>query len=107
MNLSTENIRLSYGAQEILKGVSINGNTGEFIGIIGPNGSGKIHAFKVYLPHFKASCRTGFSGRRRTFRYQYPEFSKKKVAVVAQHNYYNFDFSVMEVVLMGRAPHKK
>lgn len=66
----------------------------------------KIHAFKVYLPHFKASCRTGFSGRRRTFRYQYPEFSKK-MAVVAQHNYYNFDFSVMEVVLMGRAPHKK
>ena len=29
------------------------------------------------------------------------------MAVVAQHNYYNFDFSVMEVVLMGRAPHKK
>ena len=29
------------------------------------------------------------------------------MAVVAQHNYYNFDFSVREVVLMGRAPHKK
>ena len=33
--------------------------------------------------------------------------SAKKMAVVAQHNYYNFDFSVREVVLMGRAPHKK
>ena len=29
------------------------------------------------------------------------------MAVVAQHNYYNFDFTVREVVLMGRAPHKK
>ena len=29
------------------------------------------------------------------------------LAVVAQHNYYNFDFSVLDVVLMGRSPHKK
>lgn len=33
--------------------------------------------------------------------------SARKMAVVAQHNYYNFEFSVKEVVLMGRAPHKK
>lgn len=106
MNLSTENIRLSYGAREILKGVSINGNTGEFIGIIGPNGSGKStllkciyrilkpHAGQVFLDGEELS---GISIRN----------SAKKMAVVAQHNYYNFDFSVMEVVLMGRAPHKK
>ena len=106
MNLSTENIRLSYGAQEILKGVSIKGNTGEFIGIIGPNGSGKStllkciyrilkpHAGQVFLDGEELS---GISIRN----------SAKKMAVVAQHNYYNFDFSVMEVVLMGRAPHKK
>ncbi len=106
MNLSTENIRLSYGAQQILKGVSINGNTGEFIGIIGPNGSGKStllkciyrilkpHAGQVFLDGEELS---GISIRN----------SAKKMAVVAQHSYYNFDFSVMEVVLMGRAPHKK
>lgn len=29
------------------------------------------------------------------------------MAVVAQHNFYNFDFSVLDVVLMGRSPHKK
>ena len=106
MNLSTENIRLSYGAQEILKGVSINGNTGEFIGIIGPNGSGKSTLLKciyrILKPHagqvfLDGEERSGISIRN----------SAKKMAVVAQHNYYNFDFSVMEVVLMGRAPHKK
>ena len=29
------------------------------------------------------------------------------MGVVAQHNYYNFEFTVREVVMMGRAPHKK
>ena len=33
--------------------------------------------------------------------------SARSLGVVAQHNYYNFDFSVREVVLMGRSPHKK
>ena len=33
--------------------------------------------------------------------------SARRVAVVAQHNYYNFDFSVKDVVLMGRSPHKR
>lgn len=31
----------------------------------------------------------------------------KLLGVVAQHNIYDFDFSVKEVVLMGRTPHKK
>lgn len=29
------------------------------------------------------------------------------MAVVAQHIYYNFDFTVQDVVLMGRSPYKK
>lgn len=33
--------------------------------------------------------------------------SAQKIAVVAQHNYYNFEFSVQDVVMMGRAPHKR
>ena len=30
----------------------------------------------------------------------------KRLSVVAQHNYYNFDFLIEEVVQMGRTPHK-
>lgn len=29
------------------------------------------------------------------------------LGVVAQHNIYDFDFSVRDIVLMGRSPHKK
>ena len=106
MNLSTENIRLSYGAQEILKWVSINGNTGEFIGIIGPNGSGKSTLLKCIYRILKPHAGQVFLGGEELSGISIRN-SAKKMAVVAQHNYYNFDFSVMEVVLMGRAPHKK
>ena len=107
MNLSTENIRLSYGAQEILKGVSINGNTGEFIGIIGPNGSGKSTLLKCIYRILKPHAGQVFLDGEEELSGISIRNSAKKMAVVAQHNYYNFDFSVMEVVLMGRAPHKK
>ncbi|KXB93245.1 hypothetical protein HMPREF3191_00515 [Veillonellaceae bacterium DNF00626] len=33
--------------------------------------------------------------------------SALKLAVVAQHNFYHFDFTVFDVVFMGRPPHKK
>lgn len=40
MNISAKDIHLSYGAREILKGVDIHSENGEFVGLIGPNGSG-------------------------------------------------------------------
>lgn len=46
MKVSAENIRLSYGAEEILKSVSIQAEDKEFVGLIGPNGSGKSTLLK-------------------------------------------------------------
>ena len=31
----------------------------------------------------------------------------KRLAVLSQHNYYNFEFTVRDIVLMGRSPHKR
>lgn len=41
MMLSTHNVCWSVGHVEILRAVSLTVNEGEFLGIIGPNGSGK------------------------------------------------------------------
>ena len=46
MKIDTQDIRLSYGAKEILKGVSINVPCKKFVGVIGPNGSGKSTMLK-------------------------------------------------------------
>lgn len=41
MTLQASNVSWSAGGTEILRNVSLNVETGEFLGIIGPNGSGK------------------------------------------------------------------
>lgn len=106
MRAEAENIHLSYGAKEILKGVSINSQNQEFVGLIGPNGSGKSTLLKCIYRILKPNAGQIFLDGTELSSMSV-KASAKKVAVVAQHNYYNFEFSVREVVLMGRAPHKR
>lgn len=106
MEIRTEDTTLSYGAARILKGISLETHTGEFVGIIGPNGSGKSTLLKCIYRVLKPDGGCIWLGDQELHEMKIRN-SARKVAVVAQHNYYNFEFSVREVVMMGRAPHKK
>ena len=106
MNIKAEHIRISFGKQEILKDVSVEAGDQQFVGIIGPNGSGKSTLLKCIYRVQKPDDGQIYLGGRELHSMSCRE-SARRLAVVAQHNYYNFDFSVREVVLMGRAPHKK
>lgn len=106
MEIRTEDTTLSYGAARILKGISLETHTGEFVGIIGPNGSGKSTLLKCIYRVLKPDGGCIWLGDQELHEMKIRN-SARKVAAVAQHNYYNFEFSVREVVMMGRAPHKK
>lgn len=106
MEIRTEDTTLSYGAARILKGISLETHTGEFVGIIGPNGSGKSTLLKCIYRVLKPDGGCIWLGDQELHEIKIKN-SARKVAVVSQHNYYNFEFSVREVVMMGRAPHKK
>lgn len=106
MEIRTEDTTLSYGAARILKGISLETHTGEFVGIIGPNGSGKSTLLKCIYRVLKPDGGCIWLGDQELREIKIKN-SARKVAVVSQHNYYNFEFSVREVVMMGRAPHKK
>ena len=106
MNICAPDIKIEIGNNEILKGVSIDSKNREFIGTIGPNGSGKSTLLKCIYRILKPNNGCIMLGEEDISKMSVKE-SAKKLAVVAQHNYYNFDFSVGEVVLMGRSPHKK
>ena len=52
--LSTENLSVSFGIKEILRGVSFAADEGDRIGIIGNNGCGKSTLFKLILGELDA-----------------------------------------------------
>ena len=106
MEILAEAVKMAFGPKEILKGIDFSLHNKEFVGIIGPNGSGKSTFLKcVYRVQKPTDGKITFNGTPLD-ELSYRE-SALQLAVVAQHNVYSFDFSVLEVVLMGRSPHKK
>jgi iron complex transport system ATP-binding protein len=106
MRITGENISVALGGNEILRSVSIDTADKKFIGIIGPNGSGKTTLLKCIYRVLKPKGGVIFLDGADMRTIPLKE-TAKKMGVVFQHNYYNFDFTVREIVLMGRAPHKK
>ena len=106
MDITTKEIKATLGGANILKGISIDVHSKKFIGIIGPNGCGKSTFLKCVYRVLKPTNGVIKIGDDRLADLSIKE-SAKKMGVVAQHNFYNFDFAVEEVVLMGRSPHKK
>lgn len=106
MKIETSTVTAELGGKEILKGITMAACGERFIGIIGPNGSGKSTFLKCVYRVLKPNGGTILMDGRELESYKVKE-SAQKLAVVSQHNYYNFEFSVEDIVMMGRAPHKK
>ena len=106
MNIKSENINVTLEKNNILKGINIEVDNKEFVGIIGPNGSGKSTLLKciyrVLKPNDGAILLDNVDIKEMSVKE-----SSKRLAVLSQHNNYNFDFTVKDIVLMGRSPHKK
>ena len=106
MQVEACDIQCVLNANRILKCVSIRAGERETVGVIGPNGSGKSTLLKCIYRILRPSGGAVKMDDKDLLDYTTKE-SARKIAVVAQHNYYNFDFSVQDVVLMGRSPHKR
>lgn len=106
MEIRTDDLHAMLGGTEILHGIDFTAGNRSLVGVIGPNGSGKSTLLKCIYRVLKPSEGAVFVDGQPLSEYRVRD-SAKKIAVLAQHNFYNFEFTVQDVVLMGRAPHKR
>jgi iron complex transport system ATP-binding protein len=87
-----------------LRNVSAELRRGEILGILGPNGSGKTTLLRLL-----SGTRVPLSGVVLLDGIPLDRLSRRavaqRIAVVPQETHLAFDYTVMEMVLMGRHPH--
>lgn len=102
--LRADDIGVTLGSAEVLRGPSLAVAPGEVVAVLGPNGAGKSTLLAVLAgtlrPQRGAATLDG-----RNLRDWPPRALALRRAVLPQHSELAFGFSVLEVVLLGRAPH--
>lgn len=95
-----------YKNQPIIHQLNLAVDTGEFFGLLGPNGSGKTTLFKLMsgvLPAREGTVSLNGSSLLKMSSFQ----RARHVAVLAQETNISFDFTVEEIVQLGRYAFQK
>ena len=102
--LKIDGIDCSYGSVNVLKDIQFAVKSSEFLGILGPNGSGKTTLLKSISRVLKPTKGTVLIDDLDIYKMKSLDVAKQ-LAVVPQTTPATFDFTSLEVVLMGRNPH--
>ena len=106
MSLELAGLSVEIGSRRIVDDVDILVPDGHFVGLLGPNGSGKSTILKaIYRVRRPAAGRVLLDGS--DLLAIPPKVAARRVAVVAQETTVEFDFTVFEMVMIGRTPHKR
>lgn len=102
VSVEAETITFGFGGAPLFDGISLALRPGEMAGIIGANGSGKTTLIKLVSGVLRpGSGRLAVDGRE-VSRIPPPERARL-IAVVPQESRLIFEFTALEIVLMGRA----
>lgn len=102
MILKAEHIDFSFGKRQILKDISFEAKSGEFMSILGPNGVGKSTLFRCILNLLHPSSGTITIDGQKVDQMTAQELAQK-IAYIPQFHNPTFNYSVLDMVLMGTA----
>jgi len=103
--LELRDVAFEYGNARVVDGVTLSVPRGALVCVIGPNGAGKTTLLRVaagILPPRAGTVTVGGDDPRRVSRRQLA----RRLAFLPQDYHLVFPFTVAEVVLMGRYPHR-
>lgn len=103
--IEVRDLKFSINDTTILKNINLAVKQNEFVGLIGPNGCGKSTLLKNIYRHFTPTEGAVFIEGDNVHGLRSKE-AAKRMAIVSQENNLTFDFSVREIVALGRYAHR-
>ncbi|MDI9483334.1 MAG: ABC transporter ATP-binding protein [Bacillota bacterium] len=104
--VDVKNLEFSYGDRKVLEQICAAFQPGMVCGLLGPNGSGKTTLMKNIASILKPQKNTVYINGLDITNITVNELAKE-ISVVPQNTHIEFDFSVQDIVMMGRAPYIK
>jgi len=105
MLLRATDIRAGYSSKDVLNGISVHVESGEFVGLVGPNGCGKSTLLRAISRTLELRAGRADLDGKDVWSLTPLELARN-VAFVPQQEPAHFDFIVRDVVMMGRYPHQ-
>lgn len=105
-DIHVKSLSFAYDENPIFNDVHMHVKKKQFVGLIGPNGCGKSTLLKNIYKQFEPARNTIYIDDKDVTGFKPKDFARQ-MAVVSQESNHQFDFSVKEMVTMGRYAHKK
>lgn len=104
ISLEARDVRFHYDGIDVLKGVTLALREGEFVGLVGPNGSGKSTLLRTLCNVLHPAAGVVLLDGNPIAQSD-PTAVARRISVLPQESVYGFDFTCLDIVLMGRYPH--
>ena len=106
MNLKITRLHFRYQQRQVLRDIELQVHSGEILALLGPNGAGKTTLLKTISGVLAADSGAIYLDLRELATMS-PREIARQVAAVEQEIRVGFDFTVQQIVGLGRLPYQK
>jgi len=104
MRISVERLGFAYDGRPVLEGIDLEVREGEILALVGPNGSGKSTLLKNIAGVLRPASGAVYLDFKELSRFS-PRELARRFGVLEQERHVGFDFTVRELVELGRLPY--
>ena len=106
MRLRLDSLGVEVSGARLIHSLNLAVSSGEVVGLVGPNGSGKSTALRCIYRALRPTHGAVFLDHARLDNMT-PRETARRVAALTQDNSNELDFTVAEMVALGRYPHSR